>query len=100
MSANDFYSSGDNKEYNGNQGGDRPDNAHEGERGFLSTVAGGIAGGYAGNTLGDKKGHGTLGTIVGAIGGAIAANKLEDFAEDKYAQHKQNQGSRWPQQPR
>ncbi|KAL0944995.1 uncharacterized protein CTRU02_202882 [Colletotrichum truncatum] len=45
----------------------------EGERGFLSTVGGGAAGGYAGKKfLGGK-----LGAVAGALGGAVVANKLE-----------------------
>ncbi|KXH61492.1 hypothetical protein CSAL01_13726, partial [Colletotrichum salicis] len=45
----------------------------EGERGLVSTIGGGAAGGYAGKKfLGGK-----LGAVAGALGGAVVANKLE-----------------------
>ncbi|KAI8272245.1 hypothetical protein K4K60_000313 [Colletotrichum sp. SAR11_57] len=46
----------------------------EGERGLLSTIGGGAAGGFAGKKL---LGGGKLGTAAGALGGAVIANKIE-----------------------
>ncbi|ABN65115.2 predicted protein [Scheffersomyces stipitis CBS 6054] len=85
MSANDFYSSGEQGEYKpqqskNQQGGD----GQTGDRGLISTVVGGAAGGYAGDKLVPNHPH--LGALAGVIGGAIGANKLEDAYED----HKQN----------
>ncbi|TDZ49679.1 Uncharacterized protein CTRI78_v007950 [Colletotrichum trifolii] len=45
----------------------------QGERGLVSTIGGGAAGGYAGKKfLGGK-----LGAVAGALGGAVVANKIE-----------------------
>lgn len=50
MSANDFYSSGDQSEYKPQQSSGNNNDGQQ-DRGFLSTVAGGLAGGYGGHEL-------------------------------------------------
>lgn len=85
MSNREFYNSGPQGHYNN---GDAQPMNNDGpkDKGLLATVGGGAAGAYGGNKL--FKNHGTLGAIGGAVVGAIAANKMED----KYEQHKYNQG--------
>lgn len=76
MSAKEYY----DQSYNAQgyqQGYPQPQVAGEqGEKGFLATVGGAAAGGYAGNKLSGH--HSTLGGIAGAVAGAVLANKAEN----------------------
>ncbi|ODV59427.1 uncharacterized protein ASCRUDRAFT_77166 [Ascoidea rubescens DSM 1968] len=73
-SNNEYYGNSNNEYYQRGVGGE------EDERGFLATVGGAAAGGYAGAKLGGK--HNIIGGITGAVVGSIAANKLEDEVEE------------------
>ncbi|GJC78635.1 uncharacterized protein ColLi_01473 [Colletotrichum liriopes] len=60
----------------------------DGERGLISTIGGGAAGGYAGKKfLGGK-----LGAVAGALGGAVVANKIEHRLSGSHGKHHGHHG--------
>ncbi|GME84507.1 unnamed protein product [Ambrosiozyma monospora] len=94
MSAQEYYGSGNQTTYNGNQHNPQMQQQQQqgnGERGFIATVVGG----YAGSKMG---GHSKLGRIGGALAGAYGANKVEDMWHS-HKKNKQNQQYYQQQQP-
>ena len=96
MSANEFYSSGQQGQYNQQNNQERtgaPNNGQygadngnpNGERGLFSTIVGGSAGAYAGSKVSNN--HSKLSGALGAIGGAFLANKISDERKE----HKQQE---------
>ena len=92
MSANDFYSEGEQGKYQQSQqqqGQGQQLGQEGGDRGLFSTVVGGAAGAFAGSHASSS--HSKLTGTLGALGGAILGNKIEDKFEDR-KEHK-NQGN-------
>lgn len=78
--------------YGANQRGDGQQQGEvgpDGERGFISTVAGGAGGAFLGSKMGNG---GAMNKILGGVAGAVAANFIEHKLKENHNQHNNNGG--------